>query len=150
MNIIEDAINAKSEQAYSQLGSNSEHNGYRYDIPTLFNYNAFLVISDGVSSKVGTLTSKIDRYNEKLLDCFLWFNNKVESIIDSKEKKKEFIVSLKDKLINSEIIEIIVEKDVDGYRVFETLNARGIPLEQHELIKNYLYSYLRKKLKHKN
>jgi len=88
---------------------------------------------------------KNDKYNEKLLDCFLWFNNKVESIIDSKEKKKEFIVSLKDKLINSEIIEIIVEKDVDGYRVFETLNARGIPLEQHELIKNYLYSYLRKK-----
>ncbi|MDD1375069.1 type I restriction endonuclease subunit R [Metamycoplasma hyosynoviae] len=60
----EDAINATLEHAYAQLGSNSEHNGYRYDIPTLFNYNAFLVISDGVHAKVGTLTSKIDRYNE--------------------------------------------------------------------------------------
>lgn len=88
---------------------------------------------------------KNDRYNEKLLECFLWFNNKFESTIENKDKKKDFIVSLKDKLINSELIEIIVEKDVDGYRVFETLNARGIPLEQHELIKNYLYSYLRKK-----
>ena len=60
----EEATDATLEHAYTQLGSNSEHNGYRYDIPTLFNYNAFLVISDGVTSKVGTLTSKIDRYNE--------------------------------------------------------------------------------------
>lgn len=60
----EDATNATLEHAYAQLGSNSESDGYRYDIPTLFNYNAFLVISDGVVSKVGTLTSKIDRFNE--------------------------------------------------------------------------------------
>ena len=60
----ESATDATLEHAYAQLGSNSEHDGYRYDIPTLFNYNAFLVISDGVSTKVGTLTAKIDRYNE--------------------------------------------------------------------------------------
>ncbi|MCV3743504.1 type I restriction endonuclease subunit R [Ureaplasma sp. ES3154-GEN] len=60
----EDAINATLERAYEQLGSNSENDGYRYDIPTLFNFNSFLVISDGVNTKVGTLTSKIDRYNE--------------------------------------------------------------------------------------
>ena len=60
----EDATNATLDHAYTQLGSNSESNGYRYDISTLFNYNAFLIISDGVTTKVGTLTSKIDRYNE--------------------------------------------------------------------------------------
>lgn len=58
------ATDATLEHAYAQLGSNSEHDGYRFDIPTLFNYNAFLVIYDGVSTKVGTLTAKIDRYNE--------------------------------------------------------------------------------------
>lgn len=60
----EEATDATLEHAYAQLGSNSEHDGYRYDIPTLFNYNSFLVISDGVSTRVGTLTAKIDRYNE--------------------------------------------------------------------------------------
>lgn len=60
----EDATNATLDNAYAQLGSNSESDGYRYDIPTLFNYNAFLVISDGVTTKVGTLTSSIDRFNE--------------------------------------------------------------------------------------
>lgn len=58
------ATDATLEHAYAQLGANSEHDGYRYDIPTLFNFNAFLVISDGVSTRVGTLTSKIDRYSE--------------------------------------------------------------------------------------
>lgn len=52
------------EDAYDQLGGNTESSGYRYDIPSLFNYNAFNIISDGVNSKVGVLTSKIDRYNE--------------------------------------------------------------------------------------
>ena len=52
------------ERAYEQLGKNKEADGYRYDIPTLFNYNAFLVISDGANNKVGTLTSDITRYNE--------------------------------------------------------------------------------------
>ena len=52
------------ERAYEQLGRNGESDGYRYDIPTLFNYNAFLVISDGANNKVGTLTSDITRYNE--------------------------------------------------------------------------------------
>lgn len=52
------------ERAYEQLGRNGESDGYRYDIPTLFNYNAFLIISDGANNKVGTLTSDITRYNE--------------------------------------------------------------------------------------
>ncbi len=60
----EDATEATLEKAYDQLGGCSRSSGYRYDIPTLFNYNAFLVISDGVTTKVGTLTSKIDRFNE--------------------------------------------------------------------------------------
>ena len=60
----EDATKAMLEDAYNQLGGCSERDGYRYDIPTLFNYSAFLVISDGVTTKVGTLTSKFDRYNE--------------------------------------------------------------------------------------
>lgn len=52
------------EDAFNQLGGNSESDGYRYDIPTLFNFNAFNIISDGANSKVGVLTSKFDRYNE--------------------------------------------------------------------------------------
>jgi type I restriction enzyme R subunit len=60
----EAGTNATLHHAFTQLGGGSEKNGYRYDIPTLFNFNAFLVISDGVTTKVGTLTSPEDRFVE--------------------------------------------------------------------------------------
>jgi len=60
----EAGTNATLHHAFMQLGGGTERDGYRYDIPTLFNYNAFLVISDGVTTKVGTLTSPEDRFTE--------------------------------------------------------------------------------------
>lgn len=60
----EDGTKATLHDAYTQLGGGGEKNGYRYDIPTLFNYNAFLVISDGANTKVGTLTADEDRFSE--------------------------------------------------------------------------------------
>lgn len=42
--------NTTIENAYKQLT-----NRYRHDIPKLFRYNAFVVISDGVNNKVGSL-----------------------------------------------------------------------------------------------
>ena len=44
------------EQAYSQIKN------YQLDIPKLFNYNAFNVISDGIDTRVGPITSDITRY----------------------------------------------------------------------------------------
>ena len=35
---------------------------YKRDISTLFNYNAFLITSDGINAKVGTITSNLDRF----------------------------------------------------------------------------------------
>lgn len=99
----ESATDATLEHAYAQLGANSEHDGYRYDIPTLFNYNAFLVISDGVSTKVGTLTSKIDRYNEwKSVNGEKGYDDncvtKLNVLIDGLFNKKRIIDIIKNNL----------------------------------------------------
>ncbi len=51
--------NVKLEDAYNQL--------WRYremSIPTLFRYNQFLVISDGVTAKAGTITSPFNRFSD--------------------------------------------------------------------------------------
>lgn len=48
---------ATIEHAYNQL-----MNYKNVHIPTLFYYNAFLVISDGVNTKAGTLTAPFDRF----------------------------------------------------------------------------------------
>ena len=49
----------KLEEAYTQL------TGYKnVYIPSLFKYNQFLVISDGVTAKVGTITSPYSRFSD--------------------------------------------------------------------------------------
>lgn len=48
--------NVSIEEAYNQIQT------YKKDIPALFNYNAFCVLSDGLHAKVGTITSNIERY----------------------------------------------------------------------------------------
>lgn len=45
-----------TEQAYQQIKN------YQQDIKTLFFYNAFSVISDGLDTKIGTITSDYTRY----------------------------------------------------------------------------------------
>lgn len=48
--------NVGIEEAYNQIQT------YKKDIKSLFNYNAFCVLSDGINAKVGTITSNIERY----------------------------------------------------------------------------------------
>lgn len=48
--------NTNIENAYKQVKN------YQLDIPTLFQYNAFNVISDGIDTRVGTITSDFTRY----------------------------------------------------------------------------------------
>lgn len=48
--------NVGIESAYNQIQT------YKKDIESLFNYNAFNILSDGINAKVGTLTSNLERY----------------------------------------------------------------------------------------
>ena len=95
---------------------------------------------------------KKDKYNKQLLSCYQHFQEKIQKYIeDNKDRNPiDIIKDLKKKLTSCDCIEIVVDSDIEGIKVFETLNARGIPLEQHELIKNYLYSYSRSAEKVKN
>ena len=48
--------NVGIEQAYNQIQT------YKLDIPSLFNYNAFCILSDGINAKAGTITSNEERF----------------------------------------------------------------------------------------
>lgn len=50
--------NATVRDAYNQLGQTE----YQRDIPRLFYYNSFLVVSDGIMAKYGTFTAKFERF----------------------------------------------------------------------------------------
>lgn len=55
---LKNMINADTtiENAYKQIKN------YQLDIPSLFSYNAFNVISDGLDTRIGTITSDFTRY----------------------------------------------------------------------------------------
>jgi len=48
--------NVGIENAYNQIQT------YKHDIPSLFYYNAFCILSDGINAKAGTITSNEERY----------------------------------------------------------------------------------------
>ncbi|MGN4750251.1 type I restriction endonuclease subunit R [Bacillus cereus group sp. MYBK220-1] len=48
--------NVGIENAYNQIQT------YKNDIPSLFHYNTFCIISDGINAKAGTITSNEERY----------------------------------------------------------------------------------------
>lgn len=48
--------NVGMEEAYNQIQT------YKGDMPTLFNYNAFCMLSDGINAKAGTITSNLERF----------------------------------------------------------------------------------------
>lgn len=93
---------------------------------------------------------KCDKYNKRILASYMYFYKKISSDLQdcSSTEKIKKLVDMKNKLMNVNIIEIKVPYDDNatmGYKIFEVLNARGIPLEQHELIKNYIFKYIRMK-----
>ena len=57
------------------------------------------------------------------------------------EEKSDWLKRFRETVLALGCIEITSTEEQEGYIVFETLNARGVPLEQAELIKNYIFMY---------
>lgn len=69
-----------------------------------------------------------------------WFYENVKKRFSSNLSGKElaqFVDSLSDKLF---FTVITVNNELNAYKVFETLNARGVKLSSTDLLKNYLFS----------
>lgn len=70
-------------------------------------------------------------------ECFLWFYDKVKREFKTGESLAQFIDQIVDKLFFT-VIE--VTDQLNAFKVFETLNARGVQLSSADLLKNYLFS----------
>ena len=83
----------KLEDAYNQLWRYKE-----MSIPTLFRYNQFLVISDGVTAKAGTITSSFSRFSD-------W--KKIEDTDEVKENMDTHITLFKGMFRKDRLLDII-------------------------------------------
>lgn len=79
----------------------------------------------------------------QLRKAFNWFKDRVKSragaSMDSGKELAAFIDSLVDKLF---FTVITVTDELNAFKVFETLNARGVRLSATDLLKNYLFSVI--------
>jgi uncharacterized protein with ParB-like and HNH nuclease domain len=70
-------------------------------------------------------------------ECFNWYYDRIKKEFKTGESLAAFIDSIVDKLFFT-VIE--VTDQLNAFKVFETLNARGVQLSSSDLLKNYLFS----------
>lgn len=80
---------------------------------------------------------KINSSEKHMRECFHWFYDKVKKQFTKGEALAKFIDDIVDKL-SFTVIE--VSDQLNAFKVFETLNARGVQLSSADLLKNYLFS----------
>ncbi len=77
----------------------------------------------------------ITKTNRSMSDCFEFFCKKITQ--NSGIDLVNFIEEITDSML---FTKIIVDDNLNAYKVFETLNARGVQLSTPDLLKNYLFS----------
>lgn len=87
-----------------------------------------------------------------LRKAFEWFDRKLEDYLRTVDQDPgvalaTFIENMSDRLF---FTVITVTDELNAYKVFETLNARGVRLSATDLLKNYLFSVLHKSGTHEH
>lgn len=84
-------------------------------------------------SNLSTVSTTKDK---SIISAFKFFAEKIQNLDDDK------VLAIRNAIIGIGYVNIISSTDEDSYTIFEILNARGLDLEDHELLKNYIMRYL--------
>lgn len=96
---------------------------------------------------------RIRASEHSLCKVFEWFDRRVRDYAKSSPSADvgmiiaQLIDSMSDKLF---FTVITVTDELNAYKVFETLNARGVRLSATDLLKNYLFSVLHRQQEHEH
>lgn len=75
--------------------------------------------------------------NKNILKCFHFYLNAWTEYKDDVDKLKR----IREIILDTKVIHIASEDELDCYDIFEILNARGVDLKESELLKNYIFKY---------
>ena len=70
------------------------------------------------------------------MDAFKFFSGRIGPL------PNEELIAFRNALIETSYVKIESSSEEDSYTIFEILNARGLELEDHELLKNYVMRYI--------
>ncbi|GAB3915399.1 type I restriction endonuclease subunit R [Mucilaginibacter boryungensis] len=122
--------NATVEKAYHQFQT------YHRTIPTLFNYNCFEIISDGLEAKLGTITSDISRF-------MAWKTADGKTIASNKTSE---LAVMMDGLLNTTVLtDLILNFIVFEKTKVEDLATKTVRIEVVKKIAAYHQYYAVKK-----
>ena len=103
------------------------------------------VVNYSDMSNINNLIEKsvIDHIKEKnLTECVKYFYNALKQAMEESPTPKKYLVSIKDAILDTNYVRITADTEEDSYTIFEILNARGLALADHELLKNYIMRYI--------
>jgi len=96
-------------------------------IPTQADRDQFFAIIDELDPPLG--------HDHLVTQCYGFFRDKL-----SKVQGLDELISVKDTILHKFcVVDIRLEADDDPYLIFESLNAKGTPLTQADLVRNYLF-----------
>lgn len=97
------------------------------------------ILSDYIKRNYLKITQK-----ELLIEnCIDYFYNIIVNKVKQSSLPSKYLESILDTILKMKCISIIADNEQEGYIIFEILNSRGVPLQMHELIKNYIFMYSR-------
>lgn len=80
--------------------------------------------------------------NVNIKQGFSFFYNQFQAMIHEHPQPVLYLSRIRDKIMGLDVIDIRATNQQESYNIFEILNARGVDLKQHELIKNYIFKYI--------
>lgn len=113
--------------------------------PVSLDYDNILVLNRNNDSFYRDYIVKLDttrirnlKASEKLMrNCLEFFTNKLRGKFHTGKEYAAYVQMVVEKLY---FTKIEVTDELNAFRVFETLNARGVQLSSSDLLKNYLFS----------
>ena len=87
----------------------------------------------------GELLHKSDK---NIGNAFKFFLTKINAFYEDNGNDLNKILKLRDAVRDITFVNITATTEEDSYTIFEILNARGMDLEDHELLKNYIMRYI--------
>ena len=100
-------------------------------------YQTYLVPIERIPSRGLNLSE------HQLRKAFGWFKERIKARVGNQPSSGKDFAEFIDKLVDRLFFTVItVTDELNAFKVFETLNARGVRLSSTDLLKNYLFSII--------
>ena len=148
---------------FNELGNTEEHGKTRQNLigniglksqyvrlnnPTLSNMTVVIEMASEYRENLikknifdSNLLKRDNEWNRRVIKCFWFYYNYFSDNYSTSDELK----IVREVILDMKVIHIASEDELDCYDIFEILNARGVDLEDSELLKNYIFKYAQPK-----